>query len=325
MNELTLAKLTSQEQSPAELLADFESLIRGADVTLRRRAARWAQAAVRPVDLLEPLQQCLADDPVWSVREAAAESIGQIAAACESQQTSTALTRKLLHYALMDSSEFVREMCRQQLVHCNDDWPGTFSTLEDTWTSERIHLRRRALNAFSDFSIQRDPAPPLTTAIEDSHWKLRSTGLIELRKHPAICVRQIGIVARRCFDCHSSVAFQARETVSQLQEAFPRAVVDGLTGSVGDRGPSAALSFLLEHPDLQQEHHTRFQAACDRRLRWHQRPADPETQTSRSSTDCAQRCVAAARSKKQPARNAHRESAWLTGAMCEILCSDQNH
>lgn len=295
--------------------------LQSADIATRRITARQAHAAsgedVRKVHTL--LLETLGSDSVWSVREAAAESIGRIAAQ-HANHFGYESHSVLLARSLSDSSEFVREMCRRELLRMDLYWPQTFETLDGVWQDERTHIRRRALQAFSDFSQKRDPSEQLAHAISDSHFKMRCTALIELRKHPGIFSSLTADVVRRCFDIHTSVALRASETIDLFRSTLPKVIATALEPARTEAGPRSVLSGLLQAtPD---DARLSFAGLCRERLAWHGRIGRKQPLKVTGSASLGQlidACVSAAASSQQSERNAHRESAKLLGHLCALL------
>lgn len=298
--------------------------LKSADVATRRRSLRELNEPDNAAPFLELLRECLTLDPVWSVREAAAESLGRLARHCRNAGSETIDRQRavLVSSCLLDSSDFVREMCRQQLVELDVGWAQTFAILDDMWKHERIHIRRRVLQAYSDFADRRTALPYLTEAVSDGHWKLRCTALVELRKHPANFLTLISGVTRRCFDFHSSVARRAQETVHHFQTQLPPTIASALEETTVKSGPDATLTCLSQHaPAAVLES---FDVACRQRLGWHRNHRGVEICADHQShEDSVRACIDAAKQARQPERNSHREYVWLVGRLCELLAADE--
>lgn len=283
------------------------------DPETRRRAIRIStQLPFDPAHGMSLIASC-ANDPIWTVREAALLALGKY-------QSDGRASAVLMERALHDKSRFVREAAVRCLAQSDVHRDSAIEGLLNGLAHQKPPVRCRAARALASF---REAAPRIMPAfvscLEDSHARVRKAVLEALCLFEDAAVSALPAIIRRRFDGDWSVQLAANEALRTLWRAAPttiqptlRALVERKIGirEVGQR--------TFASSDLSEVRQT-FLQICHRRLKWWTRitKEQPAAQADPSLFKAVEDVIQAAVVARGPAYE-EKEFAWLLAKLIEV-------
>lgn len=319
--------------SPQPSDTPWADRLRSPDPAVRRQALKSAEAD-RPAaeQTLRILCDSLRNDPVWTVREAAAQSLGTLAAGMSTPNADVA--QALRAAALRDRVEHVRRAAAWSSFGPSLHSEST-RTYVAAFESSRTSVRCRALAALC--TLDAPPPEALATiriAVRDSDSRVRATALQLLTRHPAFVTELTQEIERRLYDRDPRVARLARVLIRDIDDETPEGVAAIAPHPRGVLAVASVFGSAIS-PAGREE----FLATCRRRAVWNtaHRKAAPVTIPDEASTREAaqavvaaleQRCVderlhhAGHPSQRSAERSSEREWVWLLMRSREIIANE---
>jgi HEAT repeat protein len=284
---------------PAEQMLDMlVAGLRDGDVLAQRRAARLL--GDMGVTAAIPDLGAKLGSPRWTVREAAARSLGLVGAG------STAAREALLLCALNDRTALVRDAASQALARLSATDSAIVEGLCVGCRHRHPRLRCRALRTIAALGQQSAAVPTIQTALTDSDARVRRTAAKVLADLGAAGLPALPALLRRSGDRDPHVAAAAGEALRKLGMDLSgdrRAWLEYL-GS----GPAENLPALLAAPDIPAVVLSAFTEACWRRVRWYSRLFPGETLPEPAAGATVQQALEAALTAAAQAEAAHAQA-----------------
>jgi HEAT repeat protein len=283
---------------PEQTLDLLVATLRESDVFAQRRAARLlgdlGVAAAIP-DLAAALRS-----PRWTVREAAARSLGLVGAG------SAAAREALLYTALHERTALVREAAVQALARLASTDPSIIEGLRAGCRHRHPRLRCRALRGLAALGQQPGAIPTIQAALTDSHARVRRTAAAVLANLGEGALATLPALIRRCTDGDPHVALAAGNAIRMLGGALPaerRAWLERIAS-----GPAEHLLELLALPTFPAVLRSAFIEACWRRVHWYRQLLPDGTLAERTPEATDALAIEAALSAAEQAGAAHAQT-----------------
>ncbi len=275
-------------QEPERLVILSEAL-RDLDPSARRRAAQ-ALGCCGPAarGVVDELCRSLETDPLWTVREAAAQALGAICWPLAELDSADRVPRQLLASALDDGEPLVRDAAICGLSACLADphvaeavksklWEGLESGMAHPHASRRC----RSVTALCRLAAEKSAVvPAIAAGLSDSHWKVRRTTAQRLAETPGLVFSEAGYrqvlpaLMKRQFDQHPIVQAAVQDALNRLEAIC----LDEQTGAIlrlmtGKASAAETLLPLLRSAALPEPVQVEFRSMCRRRMDWHHQNA----------------------------------------------------
>jgi HEAT repeat protein len=323
--------LLRREGEMDAVLAGLAAALRHTEALVRRRAAQsLAVFGERARPLLPPLTEVLRDGS-WTVREAAAQTLGRLGLA--EPLAREALVRCTLH----DRNQLVRIAAAQALTQLGGEITAAVDDLRSALRSPAMNVRKRAVQALACFAAHTDSfLADLEDRLRDSHLKVREATAAAVGQLGGAAVAALPGLIRRLHDQDTRVHVAAAQALARIADHAPPALQPWLTLLVrpGQRAEEA-VSLALNQHDLPETVRREFTRRCDRRAVWHENHGGEGTEKTKTGTRSAAEASRAAAEqaewvavKQAPAnrdpetvRRAARaqEYAWQLACLCELL------
>lgn len=298
----------------AFVVEQLTTALRHEETGVRRRAARiLGQCGESAEDAVAALCVTLRDDPGWTVREAAAASLGLIIV-----DGHTEASDELADRALRDRSRLVREAAvasLKRLIAVGANVPdGLHSAISD----RRPSTRCRAVRALARLGNDETFTQVLANLMNDSHRKVRVAAIQSLRFYEDKMEEMVPTLVNRVFDGDRAVSLAAEEMLSKVEQRS--AAWRPWLSIVLQRGSTAedSLRKVLESSQLPSDVHDQFSELCGRRISWMRKTRSLSLSDANAEQTNAAELIESAVSLESPKKRA-KESAWLLRQLFELL------